>query len=290
MPAPTRTLSRRAALLAALAVHAVLVLVRLHGTAPDTRRAPNFLQPIVPFSDRAVVPLIFYTPRDLRRTERTPGPPRPRPTEVRETEAEVAAVVVPEELVLPRPVEEEETPPRIAPRGGFGGLRPSLGSGVLWVRPLPLPPAELALRLRGKSNVELLDSTVHVIVQQYLDSLANDPSLRTLAPPAWVGKIGGKEFGLDGRNIIVAGLRIPAAILGFLPLSLNGGGNIDQNRAARRIRDLRADLIQAGQRADNFAEFKRSIRDIRERKQAERDFERNQRTVPVLPDSGATTQ
>ena len=99
----------------------------------------------------------------------------------------------------------------------------------------------------------------------------------------------GKEFGIDGKNIIVAGLRIPAAILGFLPLSL-GGGTIDPNRSARRVRDMREDLLQAAQRAENYAEFKQAIKDIRDRKQAERDFERNQRATPLYRDSLEMTQ
>ena len=40
------------------------------------------------------------------------------------------------------------------------------------------------------------------------------------------------------------------------------------------------DLRQASQRSSNLAEFKTTIQEIRERKEAEREFERNRRTPP----------
>ena len=63
---------------------------------------------------------------------------------------------------------------RHAPRR-VGSIGPGLADGRLWVRPLPLPPRELAKRLT-KRHAELVDSAVTAIVQGYLDSIANDPS------------------------------------------------------------------------------------------------------------------
>ena len=47
-----------------------------------------------------------------------------------------------------------------------------------WVRPLPLPPRDLARRL-GPTHAELVDSAVQAIVQQYLDSMAREPGAAT---------------------------------------------------------------------------------------------------------------
>jgi hypothetical protein len=82
---------------------------------------------------------------------------------------------------------------------------------------------------------------------------------------------------LDSKNIYIAGLKIPAAVLALLPIP---AGNIDQNRAYNHFMDLRADLMYAAQRAQTLEEFKEVIREIRLRKEREREFEKNQRTAP----------
>jgi len=46
---------------------------------------------------------------------------------------------------------------------------------------------------------------------------------------------------------------------------------------------MRADLFDAARRADNLAEFKKAVKELRQEKQRQRDFDKNQRTAP---DSG----
>ena len=171
------------------------------------------------------------------------------------------------------------TPSRQSPRR----IGPGLAQGRLWVRPLPLPPRELAQRLT-RTRAELLDSAVTSIVQAYLDSIASDPASRNQGLPSWTTEIAGRKFGLDSKNIYIAGLKIPAAVLALLPIP---AGNIDQNRAYNHLMDIRTDLHFAAQRAQNMEEFKTMIREMRERKQREREFERNQRTAPP-PEEPAT--
>jgi hypothetical protein len=171
----------------------------------------------------------------------------------------------------------EQTPARQQPAAvPLGRIGPGLAQGRLWVRPLPLPPRDLAQRLT-RSRAELLDSAVTSIVQAYLDSIANDPASRNQGLPSWTTQIAGKKFGLDSKNIYIAGLKIPAAVLALLPIP---AGNIDQNRAYNHLMDLRADIMYAAQRAQNMEEFKTMIREMRERKEREREFEKNQRTAP----------
>ncbi len=53
----------------------------------------------------------------------------------------------------------------------------------------------------------------------------------------------------------------------------------------RHLADMRADLMQAAARTQNLQEFRRYVRELRARKQAERDAERRQRgdTASVQP-------
>jgi hypothetical protein len=191
-------------------------------------------------------------------------------------------------VTLPQP---ERPPLAQADTGGPARARPvplvrigpGLAQGKLWVRPLPLPPRELAQRLT-KNRAELVDSAVTAIVQQYLDSIANDPASRNQGLPSWTTELAGKKFGLDSKNIYIAGLKIPAAVLALIPIP---AGNIDQNRAYNHLMDIRADLLYAARRAETMEEFKQVIREIRERKEKEREFEKNQRTAPP-PEEPAT--
>ena len=161
-------------------------------------------------------------------------------------------------------------------RRSIGRIAPSLAGGGLWVRPLPLPPQELAQRLT-RSHEELVDSAVTAIVQAFLDSVAPLPGRAVAALPKWTTEIGGKKFGIDGSNIYIAGLKIPAAVLALLPLP---GGNIDQSRRYNDLMDMRSDIYSAARRAETLEEFKQVIEEIRERKEREKEFERNQRTAP----------
>jgi hypothetical protein len=159
----------------------------------------------------------------------------------------------------------------------IGRIGPGLAEGRLWVRPLPLPPKELAERLTQQQHVELVDSAVNAIVQAYLDSIAADPASRRAGLPSWTADVAGTKFGLDSSNIYIAGLKIPAAVLALLPIP---AGNIDQNRAYNHLMAMRADLQYAAQRSQNLQEFKDMIRDMRLRKEREEEFKRNQRTAP----------
>jgi hypothetical protein len=162
-----------------------------------------------------------------------------------------------------------------APNAVAGRIGPARASGKVWVQPLPLPPKELAARL-AKTNAELADSAVTSIIQAFLDSIATDPATLAARPPDWTTTLAGSKFGLDSRWIYIGGLKIPTALLALLPIP--AGGN-DQ-RAFDRSAELYRDLRQAAQRSANVADFRKAIKEIRERKESEREFERNQRTPP----------
>lgn len=267
------------AILASVLVHSLLLFDWVEGRLPTVPPPPHRLIVLAePEQGPEQVPMRYQLPRvEGERSARPPsrsGRSRRRvsPPELPDR-TPVATLPQPERPPLTQTDTGGPAPARPAPLTRIG---PGLAQGKLWVRPLPLPPRELAQRLT-KSRAELVDSAVTAIVQQYLDSIANDPASKNQGLPSWTTELAGKKFGLDSKNIYIAGLKIPAAVLALIPIP---AGNIDQNRAYNHLMDIRADLLYAAQRAETMEEFKQVIREIRERKEKEREFEKNQRTAP----------
>jgi hypothetical protein len=263
-------------------VHVLVALIGwVEGWVPTLPHRPPQIIVLAPAQGPETVEMRYQTGRRAdgrvgrkRPAERLTGvpvapirPEAPRP--------QVPAILQPAEPRPPLDTGSVVLPPRRP--ATIGLIRPGLGEGRLWVRPLPLPPKELAQRL-SKKHVQLVDSAVTAIVQGYLDSIAAEPTARNAALPSWTTEVAGKKFGLDSKNIYIAGLKIPAAVLALLPIP---AGNIDQNKAYNHLMDMRADLQYAAQRSANLDEFKLMIREMRARKEREREFERNQRTAPA---------
>lgn len=266
MPPPDRRF-RLLALGTSLLVHSLLFLVVIHGRLPQVpeRRRPTLLVLPAPADFERTIPVPRYVPRvEQGRATRPWRPVRLEP--------EMLDTTVPVRQAPLTP-----TPPDSVPtRGPAGRLGPALGDGRLWVRPLPLPPRELARRLE-RSHEELVDSAVTAIVQRYLDSIAGEPGADRVKLPDWTAEVGGLKFGLDSRSIYIAGLRIPAAVLALLPLPASG----DQRRAIDHGgRWIAEDLRRAAQRSTTVDEFKDAVRALREERQRLRDLERAQREHP----------
>jgi hypothetical protein len=264
------------ALAVAAAAHAALLIFgSIEGRPPEIPRRPSQLIVLAPPAEGPRERPMPY--REGRRADgqtgrgvtSTPALPRPKP--------EAPVVVPPPPEPEPERLDTGITPATPRRPAVIGRIGPDLAEGRLWVRPLPLPPKELAARLSNKEHAELVDSAVNAIVQAYLDSIAADPSSRKARLPSWTTNVAGTKFGLDSSNIYIAGLKIPAAVLALLPIS---GGNIDRNRAYNHLMEMRTDLQQAAQRSQNLQEFKDMIRDMRLRKEREEEFKRNQRTAP----------
>jgi hypothetical protein len=170
-----------------------------------------------------------------------------------------------------------------APTGARGdALRPSYGTGALWVRPLPMSPREMAAAVTGKSQQQLADSVVAVIVQGYLDAIAAERANPANKPPSWVTEVGGKKVGLDGQWIYLGPIKLPAALLALLPINMSG--NPTQAEMNKRYSAMREDLYYAARRASTLEEFKKNVAELRKQKQYEYDLKKAQRT---LPDSGS---
>jgi hypothetical protein len=269
------------AILASVAAHSLLLFGWVEGRLPNS---PPLSRQLIVLSEPAQghesVPMRYDVPEAVgpRRARALPQARNGR------SERKVLRPELPEQKAVAALPEPARPVPVLPDTGGatpeqqrqVGRIGPGLAEGKLWVRPLPLPARELAQRLT-KSRAQLVDSAVTVIVQQYLDSIANDPASRNQGLPSWTTEIAGKKFGLDSKHIYIAGLKIPAAVLALLPIP---AGNIDQNRAYNHLMDIRADLLYAARRAETMEEFKQVIREIRARKEKEREFEKNQRTAP----------
>lgn len=285
MPRPLELLLPRTrrwptiAIVASVLVHSLVLFGWIEGRPPVLPHRPSELIVLAPPAEGArAVPAPYRSMRAEGREGTGASGIRPTRPALR-PRPQSAAVLPSPRPVPPRPDTGSTPAPR--PRPGIARIGPGLAEGRLWVRPLPLPPEELARRL-SKGHVELVDSAVTAIVQGYLDSIASDPSAGAQTLPSWTTAIAGKKFGVDSKNIYIAGLKIPAVVLALLPIP---AGNVDQNRAYNHLMDLRADLQYAAQRADNLEEFKTMIRDMRLRKEREREFEQNQRTAPAPADT-----
>jgi hypothetical protein len=252
---------------ASVLFHVVIVLVsRVDGRPPAVpRRAEQLIVLPAPVDGERAVEMPYREAREERSAPRRPkAEPRRAPEPV---------------LLLPVPA----APPRdsglvVAPPAAPvtpGRIGPDFGDGQLWVRPLPLPPQELAQRLR-QTNAELTDSVVKVTIQKFLDSIAAEPGADRAELPVWSTNIAGKKFGIDKKYVTVAGLKIPAAVLALIPL--HGGTN--ESKAFDHTDELLADLRYAANRAQTLADFKQAIKELRKRKQEEHEFQRNQRSQP----------
>jgi len=261
-------------------VHLLLLSVKAadwfwaKGTPPEVQYIQ--LTPDLPTVDMQYRPPLPPKREERRGTDQQPVPaapdiPAPRAPEV------VAAVKpgIPQ-ATLDTGGTPIEVPSAASPRG-IPRLRPFIGDGKLWVYPLPFAPQELAQRLT-RSHYELVDSAVTEIVQHYIDSLLATPVPYDTKPPSWTTKIAGKTFGIDQNYIYFGGLKIPSAILALLPLPAMS--NVDL-RNSQRLADIRADLQYAAARAQNMEDFKRAIRELRERREREQEFERNVKKPPA---------
>jgi hypothetical protein len=162
---------------------------------------------------------------------------------------------------------------------------PAVGDGSLWVSPRPPLPADVASALYGtaEDTVARREAAIERL-RVMVDSLNRviDVVQRERQRPSWTVGGEGAKFGIDSQYIHVAGIKIPTMALAMLG-SLLPQGNFDESMRARQLERMREDLLQAAARAQTFQDFRRYVREIRERKQAERDAERRRRELPRAP-------
>lgn len=193
----------------------------------------------------------------------------------------VRGVVEPPAVARADPLNVPLRAPTTLPRADAGPLvmGPHVGDGRLWVNPRPALPNDVAERLYGDTTGR--DSVAMSRLHAMLDTLNKvlDREQRERRRPTWSTEIRGIPFGLDSQFITIAGIKIPTMALAFLG-DLLPPGNYDEALRARALEQMRQDLLRAAQRAETFQDFQRYVKELRRRKQAERDAERRRREPP----------
>lgn len=270
-----------------LGLHALLFLVEVHPWLPPSRLAPSviLLMPQGSEGSRAV-DLRYREPGGAAQRGRAAGitPREEEPTPTPEPLKVEEAAPMPPAPPAAEPAPADSLPARDTLRPRIYRIGPALGEGKLWVRPLPAPPRELAREL-ARTHVELVDSAVSAIVQQYIDSVLSAPVAPGSAPPSWTTQIFGKTFGIDSKYIYLGPLKIPSALLALLPIN-SGGTSMEYSRASR-MAAIREDLAYAAARAQTMEDFKRAVREVRAERERLHKLLENQKKRPEKPDTSA---
>jgi hypothetical protein len=147
-----------------------------------------------------------------------------------------------------------------------------------------MTPQDLAARLTGQSASRLHDSVVTGLTQSYLDAMAAERAAQSTAPVTnWTVPLGGNLVGLDSRYIHIGPLKVPTILLALLPINLMA--NPTEADRARKFGMMREDLMIAAQRSANLSQFKAAVKQLREEREADREFRQNQRrTPPPVPE------
>jgi hypothetical protein len=147
----------------------------------------------------------------------------------------------------------------------------------VWPGPRNSLPREVAEVLYDPRDTTPRDTVVKHRLRAMVDSLQHviDLAERDRKAPSWTTEVGGKKFGIDSANIYIAGIKIPTPVLALLGSNLPQG-NFDEAMRERQIADMRRDIMQAAERTQTMHEFQQYVRELRARKQAERDAARRQ--------------
>jgi hypothetical protein len=214
------------------------------------------------------------------------GTARPAP-ETHPSESQNVSQVEPGQGQVPTVGQPDTTGAASAQPHGLGVapgqriLRPEYGDGRLWVRPWDAIAAAVAgmedtTPVTAATHAARIDSAITARIMAFLDTLPYD-SMATPTPKPWVTEISGQKWGIDGSWIYLGNLKLPTAILALLPLPQ---GNYDQAQRASELQRIRLDIMQAARRAQSAADFKRNVEETRKRRDAEREFKKNQRIPP----------
>ncbi|NOT08825.1 MAG: hypothetical protein HOP28_11530 [Gemmatimonadales bacterium] len=284
LPRPKRWAT--GAIVISVGVHALLFLVKVGAYLPPSRLPPSIVVLLPPGAEgQRVFDMPYQEPGGAAQKGKAAGiTPRPEQEEAPTPEVTTPPVPVVETPPVAVAAEPAETAsaPRPSPGNGIRYIGPSMGEGKLWIRPLPAPPRELA-QVLSQTHMELVDSAVSAIVQEYIDSILSAPSAAGAKLPSWTTQIFGKTFGLDSKYIYLAGLKIPSAVLALLPIK--GGATQVEYTQALRLSLIREDLAAATRRSQTLDDFKRAVKELRAERERLKEIERNQRLKPEKRDT-----
>ena len=170
--------------------------------------------------------------------------------------------------------------PVVAGRGRGRLLGPSFANGILWVQPTHVVN-DLGEALAALSDVGALNQIVAAQILAFLDSIPRD-SFAVAGAPSWTTEIDGQTFGIDGKWVHLGPIKIPTALLAFLPIPQ---GNIEQARSYELLQRMRNEVLRQAATMQNRDEVNGYIQEMRERADRERDEVRRSqgRPEPVIP-------
>ncbi|HZH42024.1 MAG TPA: hypothetical protein VFD85_13490 [Gemmatimonadales bacterium] len=247
----------------AIAMHVVAIVVLI--TMPFAHKTESNVITFIPLER----PMPAYAGQERRSAPQGGyGAVRPEPP------APIQAP--PPKLATPAPLAAVAETTSGPPREARGLPIPQLGSGVLWVAPRPALPGDVADVMYNDTLAR--DRPVVQRLKAMVDSLNEmlDEQRAQSRKPSWTTEVAGKEFGIDSQYIHVAGIAIPTAALALLPIRLPEG-NYDEYRRSRQLELMRQDLLYSAMRTQTLADFRRYVHELRDRKQAEHDFEERQK-------------
>lgn len=186
-------------------------------------------------------------------------PPKPRAAEP------VIAVAIPDGSAPAAPL--RPVLDRL-PADGHAAIEPRYGDGRVWVRVSDVLAGNLPAKREAKempNHVARVDSALADKIRLYMDTVPPD-SFAVRQAPKWTTEIAGQTWGIDGKWIYLGPIKLPAAVLALLPLP---SGNYELAQRNAQLQRMREDLMDAAWRAQSAVEFKRYVKELRERKEAE---------------------
>ena len=190
-------------------------------------------------------------------TQAKPETPRPlvAPTEVPSTLPPITPAAP------PPATEDENNGPLIGRGGATRGIRPSYTDPRIWVPAAPVVSAP-------KSAHERMDSVVTADIEHARDSAAAVAySPNKFERGDWTVEKNGKKYGIDNQYIRLGKVSIPNVLLGLLPLNMQGNPVAAQRD--RATESLRQEILYQSQRAMNEEQFRKAVKELRERKERE---------------------
>jgi len=175
---------------------------------------------------------------------------------------EVPSTLPPITPAAPPPATEDEANGPLIGRGGATrGIRPSYSDPRIWVPPAPVVSAP-------KSAHERMDSVVTADIERARDSAAAVTySPNKFERGDWTVEKNGKKYGIDNQYIRLGKVSIPNVLLGLLPLNMQG--NPIAAERDRATESLRQEILYQSQRAMNEEQFRKAVKELRERKERE---------------------
>lgn len=155
-----------------------------------------------------------------------------------------------------------------------GGTGPVVGNGgaTEGVRPQFADPRFAApgpLVTAPKSTTQQIDSMLATHVKKYNDSVAMTANKFESGDWTFHSK-DGEKWGVDKQFIRLGPVSIPDAVLAVLPIN-HLGENPTMGQREAQLNAMRQDIMQGAQRQLNEDDFRRAVKEVRERKEKEHE-------------------